>query len=160
MNIIFHVDVLQITYDILSIRPSIDLAINMLGDQITDLKGKIIGQRVLDAEGPTIETSISSKGTVKGIQINESLTYVGKPASPGVLHGIGQGVIMSGESDTAPYTGEGIGRISQTGIKWRGAVFFTSGSTGKLQFLNNMVVVFEAEVDSDGNFSEKSWEWK
>jgi len=39
----------------------------MLGEQITELKGKITGQRVLDAEGPTIETSISSKGTDKEI---------------------------------------------------------------------------------------------
>jgi hypothetical protein len=49
----------------------------MLGDQMTDLKGKVTGQRVLDAECPTIETSISSKGTAKGIQINEMLTFLG-----------------------------------------------------------------------------------
>jgi hypothetical protein len=132
----------------------------MLGDQITDLKGKLTGQRVLDAEGPTIETSITSTGTAKGIQINETLTYVGKPSSQGVLHGTGQGVFMSRESDMATFTGEGTGRIAQTGIKWRGAVFFTSGATGKLQFLGNVVVVFEAQIDSEGNFSEKSWEWK
>lgn len=37
---------------------------------------------------------------------------------------------------------------------------FTAGSTGKLSFLNDVVAVFEAESDPEGNFSEKSWEWK
>jgi hypothetical protein len=30
----------------------------MLGEQITDLKGKVTGQRVLDAECPTIEKNV------------------------------------------------------------------------------------------------------
>ena len=132
--------------------------IKMLGDQITDLKGKVTGQRVLDAEGPTIETSISSTGSAKGVRINEILTFVGKPSSPGVLHGKGQGV-FSAESGWATWTGEGIGRMIPPGIKWRGAIFLTS-ATGKLEFLNNMVSIFEAEIDMEGNFSEKSWEWK
>jgi hypothetical protein len=38
---------------------------DMLGDQIAELKGKIIGQRVLDVEGPTMETNVSAKGSVK-----------------------------------------------------------------------------------------------
>jgi hypothetical protein len=130
----------------------------MLGHQITDLKGKVTGQRVLDAEGPVFETSVSSTGTAKGVQINEILTYVGKPSSPGVLHGKGQGV-FSAESGWATWTGEGIGHMTSSGIKWRGAIFLIS-ATGKLEFLNNMVAVFEAEVDPEGNFSEKSWEWK
>jgi len=29
-----------------------------------------------------------------------------------------------------------------------------------LEFLNNMIAIFEAEIDPEGNFSEKSWEWK
>jgi hypothetical protein len=59
------------------------------------------------------------------------------------------------------YTGEGIGRIdSSGGVKWRGSVFSRASSGGKLSFLNNMIGVFEAEIDIDGNFSEKIWEWK
>jgi len=95
----------------------------MLGEQITELKGKVIGQRVLDAEGPTMETSISAKESAKGMQVDESLTYVARPSSPGVLHGEGQGMLMTGDSEMATYTGEGIGRITPSGVKWRGAVF-------------------------------------
>ena len=130
----------------------------MLGDQITDLKGKVTGQRVLDAECPTIETSVSSTGNAKGVRINEILTFVAKPSSSGVYHGRGQG-LFSAESGMASWTGEGIGSMTPSGIKWRGAIFLTN-STGKLEFLNNMVAIFEAEIDPDGNFSERSWEWK
>jgi len=132
----------------------------MLGEQIAELKGKIIGQRVLDVEGPTMETNVSAKGSVKGIQVNVSLTYVARPTSAGVLHGKGQGVLMAGESEMAAYTGEAIGRISSSGIKWCGALFYRTLSTGRLASLNNEVGILEAEVDTEGNFSEKTWEWK
>jgi hypothetical protein len=39
----------------------------MLGDQIAELKGKITGQRVLDVEGPTMET-VEFKGKYYNIQ--------------------------------------------------------------------------------------------
>jgi hypothetical protein len=138
----------------------------MLGGQYAELKGRITGQRVLDIEGPTIETSVSVSGTMKGIQVQEMITFVGTPtAEKEVIHGVGKGVIMSsggGESEMATYTGEGLGRLGSSGsIKWRGSVFFRTSSGGvKLAFLNNLVGLFESEIDADGNFFEKAWEWK
>jgi hypothetical protein len=134
----------------------------MLGEQIAELKGKIIGQRVLDIEGPTIETSVAASGSYKGTQVKETLTFVGRPTSTGVLHGEGRGVIMAeGVSEMATYTGEGVGRISSSGsINWRGSVFYRTSSNGKLAFLDNLVGVFEVVIDDEGNFSEKDWEWK
>ncbi len=38
--------------------------------------------------------------------------------------------------------------------------FFRKSSGDKLAFLNNIVGVFESEIGTDGNFSEKAWEWK
>ena len=67
---------------------------------------------------------------------------------------------MAGESEMAAYTGEAVGRISSSGIKWRGVLFYRTSSTGRLASLNNVVGVLEAEVDTEGNFSEKTWEWK
>jgi hypothetical protein len=138
----------------------------MLGEQFAELKGKITGQRVLDSEGPRIETSVSVSGTMKGVQIQEMITFNGTPtADKGVLHGVGKGVIMVAGGKVEPemisYTGEGIGRAGPTGnVTWRGSVFFRKSSGDKLAFLNNMVGVFESEIDKDGNFSEKVWEWK
>jgi len=132
----------------------------MLGEFIGELKGKITSQRVLSVDGPRMETSISASGTLRGTQVTETLTYVASQTSKGVLHGIGNGLIMSTEGDMITYTGEGIGKFDSSGtLKWRGAIYFTE-STGKLGSLNNQVGVFEAQVDAEGNFSDKTWEWK
>ena len=115
----------------------------MLGEQILELKGKIIGQRVLDVEDPTIETSVSVSGSIKGTQVKETLTFEGRPTtktSKGVLRGKGKGVIMAGESELATYTGEGVGRVSSSGsINYRRSIFYSTSSNGKLAFLNNLI---------------------
>ena len=87
----------------------------MLGEQIAEFKGKIMSQRVLDSEGPTMETSLSLTGSIKGTPAKETVTFVGRPTSPGVLHAKGQGVIMAGETEVATFTAEAFGRISPTG---------------------------------------------
>jgi hypothetical protein len=133
----------------------------MLGEQIAEFKGKIMGQRVLDVEGPTMETSLSVSGAVKGTPAKETVTFVGRPTSPGVLHGEGRGVIMAGEAEMATFTAEAFGRISPSGsVKWRGAHFIRTSSSGKLAFLNNTVGVFESDIDAEGNVTQKTWEWK
>ena len=108
----------------------------MLGEQYLELSGKITGQRVLDVEGRTIETSIATKGTIRRVQVQEIITFIRRPtAEKGVLHGIGQGVITAtsssagGEPEMVTYTGEGIRRIdSSGGIKWCGSVFSRTSS--------------------------------
>ena len=54
----------------------------MLGEQIAEFKGKIMGQRVLDSEGPRMETSLSSTGSIKGTIVKETVTFVGRLTSP------------------------------------------------------------------------------
>lgn len=133
----------------------------MLGEFIGELKGKITGQRVLSVEGPKIETSITATGNLRGVQVTETLSYVASQTSKGVLHGVGNGVIMTAEGELVTYTGEGIGKFDSSGkLNWRGAIFFATESNGKLSSLNNQVGVFEAQVDAEGNFSDKTWEWK
>lgn len=132
----------------------------MLGEQIAEYKGKIIGQRVLDVEGPTMETSVSASGKIRGTEVNVNITYFASPTSTGVLHGEGKGVIMAGVSEMATETGTATGVFTSSGVKWRGAQFYRTSSTGRLASLNNVVGVFEAEVDTEGNFSLKTWEWK
>src|SRR5919198_4709573 len=134
----------------------------MLGEQIEDLKGKITGQRVVEVEPLTIETSVSASGSIRGIQVTQMLTFVGSPAGSeaeeqvGVIHGKGGGIIMmAGQSEFATFTGEGIGRISSSGgTKWRGSIFYsTSSKKGKLSFLNNMIGASEGEFNAQGNFT-------
>lgn len=58
----------------------------------------------------------------------------------------------------------GIGRFTGPGkVSFRSSLFFKTPLTsegGKLSYFNNMVGVFEYEVDEAGNCSSKVWEWK
>jgi hypothetical protein len=133
----------------------------MLGELIGKMEGKVSSQRVIDVKGPTMETSVTASGRFRDVQVTETLTYVANTSSKGILHGVGNGIITTEEGDIATYTGEGIGRSDASGVlKWRGAVFFETSSEGKLGFLNNIVGVFEAQVDAQRNFTDKTWEWK
>ena len=136
----------------------------MLGDQIGEEKGKITGQRVLDVKGgiPKLETSFSATGKFKAVEAIETGTYWSAPKPGGAIHGEGQGVLMSKDGqEMATWTGQGIGRFIGPGkIRFIGSLFFSTSSTGKLAFLNNLVGVFEYESDESGNTSSKVWEWK
>ena len=62
-------------------------------------------------------------------KVRVMLTYMGKSLSNGVLHGWGNGVVMSKERDMASYTGEAIGKIDSSGtVRWRGSLFYKSSS--------------------------------
>jgi hypothetical protein len=119
----------------------------MLGELVIEDNGKITGQRVLEVvEGPKIEVSFSMIGKYKGIEGNDIGTYGTVPRPGGVMYGEGQGV----------------GRSSRPGgkISHRGSLFFRTTSSANLSALNNLVGVFEYEVDEMGNCSSKVWEWK
>jgi hypothetical protein len=133
-----------------------------LGKPFAELTGKVMVQRVLDGNG-TVETAVSVRGLYREIQVKATKTFYGTPTSNGTLRGKGKGLIMtlSGEPEMATYTGEAIGRLGQGGsVKWQGAIFYSTSSTGRLAFLNNLVGIFKSEFDTEGNFSEKIWEWK
>ena len=136
----------------------------MLGDQISEEKGKITSQRVLDVEGgvPKIETSFSATGNYRGVETTATVTYWASPRSGGAIYGEGKGALMSKDGqEIAIWTGQGIGRFTSPGkIRLTGSLFFETSSSGKLAFLNNLVGVFEYETDESGNTSATVWEWK
>jgi hypothetical protein len=138
----------------------------MLGDQIGEVKGKLPGQRVLDVEKglPKIEYSFSANGRMKEVDITHMATFWSIPRGNGVLYGEGQGVITTrdGSAEMATKIGRGIGQFTDgwKKVKFRGSFFYRASSTGKLAFLNNLVGVFEYEVDEAGNTQYKVWEWK
>ena len=148
--------------------------LTMLGDLIYEHKGKVIGQRVLGNASekgevvvlPKIETTFSADAKLKGtISITDTGTYWSIIRPGGRLYGEGQGLYMTkdGSGETATWTGQGVGRLMQGGrVSYRGSLFFRAGdsSTGKMSFLNNIVAVFEYEVDESGNTTAKVWEWK
>ena len=52
----------------------------MLGEIIYEQKGKISDYRILDTEGPTIETTITGTGIINGIEVTDIVTYWSKPS--------------------------------------------------------------------------------
>ena len=140
------------------------LRINMLGNQIFEENGKVTSQRILDVEGgiPKMETSFSATGNYRGTETTANITYWSTPRPGGAIYGEGQGVLMSKDGqEMATWTGQGIGRFTSPGkIRFTGSLFFSTSSTGKLAFLNNLVGVFEYQSDESGNTSAKAWEWK
>jgi hypothetical protein len=136
----------------------------MLGDLISEEKGNVTGQRVLDVERgePKIETSFSAVGNYRGVETTTTVTYWAIPKPGGAIYGEGQALIISKDGqEMVTWTGQGIGRFTGPGkIRLKGSLFYSTSSTGKLAFLNNMVGVFEYEVDELGSTSAKCWEWK
>ena len=133
----------------------------MLGDLIYEHKGKITNQRVLDAEGARMETSFSGNTNYRGTDGTEIGTYSTIYRPEGVLYGEGQGVITTKDGEIATWTGSGIGRFTGQGkIRFHGPLFYRTYSTEKLAFLNNLIGVYETQIDENQNFLYKVWEWK
>jgi hypothetical protein len=136
---------------------------HMLGEQFAELNGRVTGQRIVNSRPLTMETTANTRGRIRDVQVTDMVTFVvSETTSSGVLHGTGTGVIRAiGRSDIATYTGEGIGtQLSSGAVSYRGSVFLSTTSTGALSFLNNMIGVFEIEIDHEGNFKCKTWQWK
>lgn len=139
----------------------------MLGEQIGEEKGKVTGQRVLtitDEDGtPKIETTFSSNAKFKGIDTINTVTYWSVPRPGGMLYGEAKGVAMSkdGTGEVVTFTAYGVGGFTSPGkIRFHGSVYYRTTSTGKLAFLNNVVGLFEHDLDEQGIASSKIWEWK
>jgi len=134
----------------------------MLGDRIGEDVGKVTSQRVLPAlnGAPRMETSFQATGSIYGVDINETGTYVATMRPDGSLYGDGHGVLLGKGGEAATWTGQGVGTMKKNGtISYRGACFYQSTSPAWLK-LNSIAVIFEYEVDGEGNTKGLLWEWR
>lgn len=135
----------------------------MLGEMISESKGKITACRVLPSEGqgPRFEITFQGNGKLLGVETTDMGTYESVLTAAGTYHGKGQGVITTRDGDLISWTGEGVGRPKGKGMaaSWRGALYFNT-SAPRLGQLNQAPVVFEYEVDEAGNTQSREWEWK
>ncbi len=133
----------------------------MLGDLFYEGKGKITSKRVLDLEGPKIESSYSLEGKMSGIEVVEIGTFTSTPVSEGVYFIEGKDIVtLKGGDEMATVKAQGISKLRDSSKVVYGSNFYHTSNTGKLSFLNNLVGVHEASVDYDGNIIYKVWEWK
>jgi hypothetical protein len=132
----------------------------MIGAQIEEGRGKRTGRRVIATEPVMkVEVSVEETASFLGVEGLNIITYVSHTKPDGSLEGQGEGVFASLQGDIVTWKGMGVGRFGENGsIHYSGSLSFTT-TAQKLAKLNGMCVVFEWEIDAQGNTHSKMWEF-
>lgn len=101
-------------------------------------------------------------GLINGtVNITDIGTFINTIIDNTVYYSQGHGFMTTQDGrEMAKWTAQGIRELI---VKENGkslSAFYLTVSKRKLAFLNNSMTVFESEVDSTGNISNKEWEWK
>jgi len=132
----------------------------MLGDLISETKGKRLVRRVLSVDPPTAEVSFEDSGHILGVPATGIGSYTSIVRLDGSIHGEGQGLNTTQDGESLTWTGTGVGKFGPGGsVSYRGMLFFRTASQ-KLARLNGACGAFEYEVDASGGTTSKVWEWK
>jgi hypothetical protein len=138
----------------------VDVYAQSLGKVFFEEKGKITAQKPLGAN--KMEVSYSSNGTMNdNIDVTTVGNFVSISRGNNVTYNQGEAVIKTKDgTESANYTFLAIGRLESGKPIFIGASVYDTNSTGKLAFLDNQVGIFKVELDKQGNFVNKEWEWK
>jgi hypothetical protein len=135
----------------------------MLGDKVGELRGKVTTMRVLepDPEGARVEVTMQETGSLFGVDVQTTVTYVSRPRPGGLIFGEGHGALFTPDGESMTWKGLGFGKPKGKGqaASWRGTLFY-KGTSRKLERLTTAPVVFEYEIDENGNSHGKLTEWK
>jgi hypothetical protein len=137
-----------------------------LGNPFFVEQGRIIGQRVLAVSPqPQLEFSFMANASINNDSVVINATNTGTSVSTlnadGTFRGEGQGILRTQSGGVATWTNQVVGSLTPEGtIITRGVGFWsTPSTTGELAFMNNMMTVFEVQIDREGNLSAREWEW-
>jgi hypothetical protein len=111
--------------------------------------------------GPRIETNFEGRGTFCDVDVTEIVTYWATPRMDGTFYGGADGMIVTADTQSAIYTGNGVGSMKGDNLaaRWRGALYYQSFSPAFAK-LSTVTVVFEFEIDPDGkSMTIKTWGW-
>ena len=134
----------------------------MLGEKIGEMSGKITSQRVLSVAdgGLKMESSFQANGSFLGTKVKETGTYSTVFRPDGTQYGQGEGVMMLSDGKTATWTGHGVGTTNKDGTaSYRGSIYYQS-MPPEWSRLNKVAVLFEYEIDGEGDTHSQYWEWK
>ena len=124
-------------------------------------EGRIMSQKQIG--GNKTQVTFSANGTFKGnIEVTNTGDFVSMSKGNKGTSAQGQGVVTTKDgSEKANYTFLQVGKTTEEGKPvLRGCAVWSTDSTGKLAFLDNMLSFFIVEVDETGNFSSKDRELK
>jgi hypothetical protein len=122
----------------------------------------IITEQTETAPGE-MQISFSANGTFKGnTDVTNNGNFVSISKGGNLTFGQGQAIIRSADgSETANATFIGVGNVTENGQPvFHGATVYGTNSTGELSFLNNILGIFNVEIDPTGSFVANEWEWK
>ena len=122
-------------------------------------------QKVLPANGanPRFEVTVpSGSGTLAGVEIFQMMaTYQSEVLPDGIIYGEcpNSGVVIAGDG-MATFRASGIGSFTEEGgASFKGIAYFQT-SAPSLSSLNGAAVVYNWDVDAEGNATWELWEWK
>ena len=109
---------------------------------------------------PSFETSAETSGKLAGAECQSMATYSAQMQPDGSLYGEcpNSGVVMTSDG-AATFRATGCGQMTgDGGAKFRGAVYFQT-SAPSLMSVNGKCMVYEWDVDGQGNATWNIWEW-
>ena len=127
-----------------------------LGEPFFVERGKVTGQKEI---GPNrTQFTFASNGTMNdNIEVTNTGKYVSISKGNNLVFDQGQGVIKTKDgSEIANHTFIEVGN----GTDFQGASAFSTNSTGKLSFLDNILVIYKIDGDESGNYAGTQWQWK
>jgi hypothetical protein len=135
-----------------------------IGEPFYKQNDKPTNQKAVKVNGANAtEISFSGNGTANSVNFKDTgkATIIPRSGGASYIQGNAEIVNVKNGSEKASYTFQEIGQPASDGtIKANGAAFFGSNATGNLAFLNNMVVIYQNQIDKAGNSSLVAWKWK
>jgi len=133
----------------------------MLGEKIGSATAAATN-KALSAGGslPSFETTSEGSGTLVGTEVKIMATYNSDMRADGTMYGEcpNAGVIMA-QDGVATFKATGMGTFNaEGGVNFRGACYFQA-SAPSLSSLNGKCMVYEWDVDANGNATWELWEW-
>ncbi len=116
-------------------------------------KGKITGQK--DIGDNRSQITFSGEGAMKGnIEVTNSGDFIEVQKGNNVMHAQGQGVLTTKDgSEKVSYTFHAVGNVTKESKPiLLGSAIYSTDSSGKSAFINNVISFFKVEVDASGNF--------
>ena len=134
-----------------------------LGNLILDETGQVMGMRVLsnNADGVSVEVSLQTTGTIRGVPENTLWTYTILIRPDGSLQGGGNGIMTTQDGDVISLIGNGSGKAAPPGATTNfRTMLHPHAASPKYADLNGTAWAGEYDVNPDGSAVNKCWEWK
>ena len=127
-----------------------------LGKPIIVEKGADRIQKEIGSNGT--KYTFTAHGILNGnIEYNKKGEYFSTWKGNNMTFDRGKGVLTTKDGrESANWTFIEVGN----GTAIKGASIYSTNSTGKLSFLNNLVVIFKGGYEENGDYALKYWPWK